>query len=137
MENVLGRQALAAVEARVAVLSVGKYALPVRFRTKGSAVECQVPTWSGVGDLLEMPGAAGPVPEVTLVAVEESEPHLRWLFIRGTATLVPDPDWEGLHTAAPGGVETRDLYQLLHIVPKRIEWADERRGWGYRETVDL
>lgn len=135
MKNDLSTQALAALQTRVAILSVGKYALPVRFRMRGPNLECQVPVWSGVADLLDLPGADPP--EVTLVAVDEMEPHLRWLYIRGTATLVPDPDWEGLHTAASGGVSTGDLYQLLRVVPKRIESADERRGWGYRETVDL
>lgn len=135
MKNVLGTQALAAVKTRVAILSVGRYALPVRFRIRDTILECQVPTWSGVGDLLE--ASAGAPPEVTLVAVDETEPHLRWLFIRGTPALVPDPDWQGLHMPAGGGLSAGDLYQLLRIVPKRIESADERRGWGYRETVDL
>lgn len=135
MKNPLSTQALTDLKTRVAVLSVGRYALPVRFRIRESRLECQVPTWSGMGDLLE---AAGTDPlEVTLVAVEEAEPHLRWLFVRGPAVLVPDPDWEELHVAAGGSVSTGDLYQLLRIVPKRIELADERRGWGYRETMDL
>jgi hypothetical protein len=135
MKNVLSTEALAELKTRVGVLSVGRYALPVRFRMRDRTVECQVPTWSGVGDLLELAGAEPP--EVTLVAVDEEEPHLRWMFIRGSATLVPEPDWEGLHTAAGGGVSTGDLYQLLRIVPKRIESADEGRGWGFRTTVDL
>jgi hypothetical protein len=134
MKDLLSTQALAELKTRVAVLSVGRYALPVRFRIRDWTVECQVPTWSGVGDLLDLPGAEPP--QVTLVAVEEMEPHLRWVFIRGAAAQVADPDWEGLHIAT-GGVSTGDLYQLLRIVPERIETADEGRGWGYRTTVDL
>ncbi|HYG57049.1 MAG TPA: hypothetical protein VD902_03175 [Symbiobacteriaceae bacterium] len=131
MNNVLNVQALAEMGARVAFLAVGRYALAVRFRVRAPAVECRVPTWSGVGDLLEEPG------EVLLVAECEQGPYLRWFFLRGPATVVPDPDWEGLLPPVPGRVSPDDLYHLLRILPKRIELIDEQRGWGYRETVDL
>jgi hypothetical protein len=129
--NSLDLKMLAAMDARFAILGVGWYALPVRFRVRGRAVECQVPTWSGVGDLLEAPG------EVTLVTLEESPAGPRWFFLRGLATVVPEPDWEGFAPVASGAVGLDDLYQLLRIEPKRIELVDEQRGWGSRETVDL
>lgn len=131
MNNMPNVQTLAAMGARVAVLSVGRYALPVRFRIREPVVECRVPTWSSVGDLLEEPG------EVMLVAVGETGPDMRWLFIRGPATVVPDPDWDGLEPPTFDGVGPDDLYQLLRIEPKRLELIDEQRGWGVRETVDL
>lgn len=131
MNDSLDTQALVAMGVQVAVLSAGRYALPVRFRVRGPLVECRIPTWSGVGDLL---GESG---EVTLVALVETGPDLRWVFLRGPATVVPDPDWVGLLPARPGRVRPDALYQLLRIHPNRIERADEQRGWGFRETIDL
>ncbi|MGE5509585.1 MAG: hypothetical protein ACM3RP_14040 [Chitinophagales bacterium] len=131
MNHGLDLQTLAAMNASVAILGVGRYALPVRFRVKGRAVECPVPTWSGVGDLLEQPG------EVTLVTIEETPSGLRWLFLRGLATVLTDPDWEGLRPPAKRPLDPSDLYHLLRIEPKRLELVDEQRGWGARETADL
>lgn len=131
MNTVLNMQTLAAIGARAAVLSVGQYALPVFFRIRESAVECRVPTWTGIGDLLEEHG------EVLLVIVTETGPCLRWFFLRGPAAPVADPDWEGLQPPAAGRVSANDLYLLLRITPKRMELIDEQHGWGYRETADL
>jgi hypothetical protein len=125
-------ESLARSGAPYAVLSAGRYALPVRFRVREGAIECPVPAWT---DLADDPAP----PEVTLVAVTEEDGHLRWLFVRGVAQPVPDPDWTGLELPTSGGarIDRHDLYQLLRIVPTRIERLDEARGWGYRETVDL
>ena len=133
MNGVLNIETLAAMGVRFAILSSHGYALPVRFRVRGAVVECRVPTWSGVGDLLEETG------EVTLVAAEETgrDPCLRWLFIRGSAAVVPHPDWQGLVPPRPQRLATDDLYQLVRVEPKRIELIDEQRGWGVRETIDL
>ena len=122
---------LAEMGARVTILGLGRYALPVPFRIRAKAVECRVPTWCGVEDLLPEMG------EVTLVAAGETGPSLRWLFIRGPGSVVRDPDWEGLQLPAQGSVSPDDLYQVLRVVPKRIELIDEERGWGFRETIDL
>ncbi|MFZ5828305.1 MAG: hypothetical protein ACOY94_28700 [Bacillota bacterium] len=130
MDQMLNVLSLEAMGARYAMLSVGRYGLPVRFRIRGRAVECRVPTWSGVGDLLEG------LEEVLLVAVVETEPYLRWLFLRGPASIVPDPDWEGLEPPPLHHLVPDDLYQILRIEPRRIERVDEQRGWGYRETAD-
>jgi hypothetical protein len=130
MENRLNVQALGLLGTRFVVLGAGGYALPVRFRIREPAVECLVPTWSGLGDLA---AAAG---DVTLVAALESGAHLRWLFLRGPAAVVPDPDWEGFQPLAAGRISPDDLYQLLRILPRRIERIDEQRGWGCRETGD-
>lgn len=131
MESRGGVERLVAMEARFAILGVGRYALPVGFRVRGSVVECRVPTWSGVGDLL-----IGQQ-DVTLVAVSENGPHLHWLFIRGSATVVPEPDWTGMDLPGVDRSSPDDLYQLLRVAPRRIEEIDEARGWGSRETVDL
>lgn len=130
MDPVLSAETMTAMGVQAAVLGIGGYALPVRFRVRESRLECRVPTWSGVGDLLET------TREVTLVAFREAGEQFQWLFIRGPAAVVPDPDWEGLQPPAAGGVSPDDLYQLVRIEPKRIERIDEQRGWGCRETVD-
>jgi hypothetical protein len=131
MDGDLNAQALAAMGAGVVVLGIGGYALPVRFRVRGTAVEVRVPAWTGVDDMLDGAG------DVTLVAVSEQGPYLRWLFVRGPAVVVKDPDWEGLQPPAANWVSPDDLYRLLRIKPVRMELADEQRGWGFRETIDL
>ncbi|MDW7674235.1 MAG: hypothetical protein SCK28_06850 [Bacillota bacterium] len=114
-----------------AILGVTSYALPVRFRVRGQFVECGVPTWSGVGDLLEK------AEKITLVAVQNYGTNLRWLFLKGAGTVVKDPDWEGIVSPQGGRVDPGDLYQLLRIEPKRMELFDEQLGWGFRETADF
>jgi hypothetical protein len=133
MDGELNAQTLATMGAGVVVLGIGGYALPVRFRVRGTAVEVRVPAWTGVDDIV---GTTG---DVTLVAVSEQgqEHYLRWLFVRGPAAVVPDPDWEGLEPAPANWVSANDLYRLLRIKPVRMELVDEARGWGFRETVDL
>ncbi len=131
MLNQPDMQTLASLGTRVAVLGVGRYALPVRFRTHGEGIDCLLPNWSGVADLLDE------VREVTLVAVGDSTQDLTWLFIRGTAAVLPAQGWEGLSPPAPRLLDPSDLYQLVRITPRRIELVDERRGWGWRETTDL
>jgi len=131
MNTVLNMQTLAAIGARVAILSVGQYALPVFLRIREPVVECRVPTWTGIGDLLEDQD------EVTLVILTDSGACLRWLFLRGPAERVLEPDWEGLQPPVASRVSANDLYLLLRIRPKRMELIDEQRGWGYRETADL
>ena len=131
MSNILNTQTLRDLDAQFAILGVAGYALPVRFLVRGSVVECPVPTWSGVGDLLEK------MEEVTLVAVQNSDTYLRWFFLRGTGTVIKDPDWEGLLPPQHGRGDPGDLYQLLRIEPNRMELFDEQRGWGFRETADF
>jgi hypothetical protein len=131
MSNILTVQMLETIGTRHAVLGVAGYSLPVRFRVCGAVVECGVPTWSGVSDLLEKSE------EVTLVALKNSESNLRWIFLRGAGSVIKNHDWEGLVPSERSLVEPGDLYQLLRIYPKRMELFDEERGWGFRETVDF
>jgi len=130
MKNLLTRRIFSELDTDVATLGFGSYSLPVRFRFRGSAVDCRVPTWLGSGDLLKAPA------EVTFVAVQETGAGLSWVFLRGQAALVQDPDWEGFGCAGDNS-RLADLYDLLRIEPKRLEFFDERRGWGFRETFDL
>ncbi len=48
-----------------------------------------------------------------------------------------DPDLEGLRLPGSDQANRADLYEVVRVEPVRIELVDERRGWGYRETVDL
>lgn len=130
MSYILNTQILETLETRHAVLGIDGYALPVRFRVCGQIVECSVPTWSEVGELLEK------IEEVTLVAIKKSGSELRWVFLRGAAVIVKNQDWECLVPPERSLVDPEDLYQLLRINPSRIELFDEQRGWGYRETAD-
>lgn len=130
MSYILNTQILETLETRHAVLGIDEYALPVRFRVCRQIVECSVPIWSEVEELLEK------VEEVTLVAIKKSESDLSWVFIRGAGVIVKNRDWEGLVPPERSLVEPGDLYQLLRINPSRIEMFDEQRGWGYRETAD-
>lgn len=124
-------QTLAATGARVGILSAGQYALPVCFRIRDAAVECRVPSWTGIGDEL------GRQDDLLLVVVTEADAALRWFFLRGPGARVNGPDWAGLQPPAISRVDPDDLYLLLRIKPKRLELIDEARGWGYRETADL
>ncbi|MBU3114525.1 hypothetical protein [Clostridium lacusfryxellense] len=103
----------------------------MRFRVRGLIVECSVPTWSGLSDLLEN------IEEVTLVVIKNSDTDLSWVFVRGTGRIIENQEWEALVPSEHGLVEPEDIYYLLSIEPKRIELFDEQRGWGFRETADL
>lgn len=131
MSKILNIQMLETMETRYAVLGVAGYALPVRFRVRGSIVECSVPTWSGIIDLLEKTEV------VTLVAVQNSGTTLNWLYLRGVGSVIENQDWEGLIPSERSLVDAGDLYQLLRLEPERMELFDEQRGWGYRETADF
>ena len=131
MKEMLSARTLAGLDARIAVLQVGRCLIPSRVRVRGTIVECLVPTWAGLGDMLERPR------EARLAVVVEAGPALSWVFIRGNASLVMNPDLEGLTLPGVGRANRTDLYESVRVEPVRIEIVDERRGWGYRETVDL
>ncbi|MGE5561183.1 MAG: hypothetical protein ACM3XN_09100 [Chloroflexota bacterium] len=131
MEHALDIAMLSSLGTTVATLGVGRYALPVRFRISGRAVECRVPVWVSITELIAEAG------EVTLVAATEVCSELRWLFVRGPASIVDDPDWTGLAPRLPARAALAELYQVVRVAPRRIELIDERRGWGYRETADF
>lgn len=131
MCDILSTKTLEDLKAEYATLEVAGYTLPVPFRVCRQTVECRVPTWSGVADLLET------TRQVTLVVVQNSENGLRWVFLRGLGKVIKDPDWEGFGPLQIGWTNIGDLYQLLRIEPKHMELFDEQKGWGYRETADF
>jgi len=132
MSTILSTKILEALGTQQAVLSVAGYSLPVRFRVWGLTVECSVPVWSGVSELLEK------TKEVTLVFLKNSESSLSWIFLRGTGNILKNnKNWENLIPSERCLVDPGDLYQLLQIYPQRMELYDEHQGWGYRETADF
>lgn len=131
MSDILTPHIIETMGTRYAVLGIGGYSLLVRFRVRGLIVECSVPTWSGLSDLLEN------IEEVTLVVIKNSDTDLCWVFVRGTGRIIENQEWEDLVPSEHGLVEPEDIYYLLSIEPKRIELFDEQRGWGFRETADL
>jgi hypothetical protein len=86
MCDILSMKTLEDMKAGYATLGVAGYTLPVPFRVRGQTVECRVPTWSGVGDLLEITRQV--TRQVTLVVVQNSENGLRWVFLRGLGVKV-------------------------------------------------
>lgn len=147
MKEILSARILAGLDSRIAVLQVGRYLTLARVRVRGTVVECLVPTWAGLGDTLgDVRGdAVRDAPhdtldvarEAMLVVVREVGPALSWVYIKGDASLVGDPDLEGLLLPGADPANRTDLYELVRVQPVRIEIVDEGRGWGYRETMDL
>ncbi len=131
MLNILTPQILETMGTKYAVLGMNGYSLLVRFRVCGEIVECSIPTWSGLSDLPEK------IVEVTLVVIKNSDANLNWIFLRGTGSIIENHGWGALFPSEHGVVDPEDLYHLLRIDPKRMELFDEKKGWGFRETVDL
>ena len=131
MLNILTPQTLETMGTKYAVLGLNGYSLLVRFRVCGEIVECSVSSWSGLRDFPEK------VEEVTLVVIKNSEDNLSWIFLRGTGSIIENQGWGALFPSEHALVDPKDLYHILRIEPKRMELFDEKRGWGFRETVDL
>ncbi len=131
MKEMLSARMFAGIDARIAVLQVGRYSLLARIRVRDTDIECLVPTWAGFGDMLDESR------EATLVVVGEVGPALCWVFVRGDASLLVDPDLKELRFLGSCHANRADLYESVRVEPVRIEFVDERRGWGYRETADL
>lgn len=112
----------------VGVLYVpGASLLPVRYRSQRLAVECLIPRWSDLAYALEEQ------PVATLIT-PAGDP-VSWLQYQGLARLSDTPDWDELlqdsRLPLPVG------YLRIAIQPKRLDLFDERRGWGFRETLEL
>lgn len=122
----------------VGVLSVsgteGVSAMPVRYRTENLELDCLVPRWADIAYNVELhPG----VLIVVLSVLLSPEDSLCWLQYKGNARPVANPDWEGLLPKGASETLARDMYQVLRVVPERIDLLDESRGWGARETLEI
>ncbi|MBN1178343.1 MAG: hypothetical protein JXD18_03975 [Anaerolineae bacterium] len=121
-------------ERRVAVLSAagpeGVWTIPVHCRAEGMCVACLLPRWADALFYLEQD------PHARLVMMEAGAAGaLRWLLLSGEATPLPAPDWsDWFPTPTPGSAA---LYQVVRLIPTRIEWVDESQGWGARVTLDV
>ena len=131
MSDILTPQILETMGTNYAILGMDRYSLLVRFRICGEVVECSVPTWCGLSDSPEN------IKEFTLVVVKNSETEFSWIFVRGAGRIIENEKWEFLIPTEHGLVDPKDLYNILRIVPKRMELFDEKRGWGFRETTDF
>jgi len=137
------RDRMAAFLARhhVCVLSVngspGAWAMPVRYHPlaeRGSSalvVECLLPCWADGLYYLERN------PRVMLVIRDAQAPALRWLQMQGRARPDPHPDWRRWELPDHLSVPPEDLYQVVQVMPWRIDLVDEGQGWGVRETLEL
>ena len=101
--------------------------MTVRYRSDGLELACLLPEWTDVACAIEERPQV-----VLLISVREDV----WVHIHGLARLVALPDWKGL---LPEGssITPADRYVVAHIIPRRIDLLDERRGWGVRETLEL
>lgn len=109
----------------------GAWAMPVRCRSQGLAVECLLPRWADAAYFVEQD------PNVLLLIQDAEAPATRWLRIEGVARAVPDPDWARWLPAWSSPLSPTELYLLLRVTPHRIELFDEAAGWGAREGVDI
>lgn len=112
------------------LLSVpGAAPLPVRYRSRGLAVECLLPRWADLAYALSQQPAA-------LLVVPAPLDITRWLQYQGDAQIVIVPDWSGL---LPTGdlQQAHERYLVVGLRPRRLDLFDGRRGWGARETLDL
>jgi hypothetical protein len=116
-----------AVLSAVGVLDV--WAMPICYQNRGVEIGCLVPRWADLLYHIEED------PRVTLVIASGAE-CLHWVQYWGVARPVNSAAWRALH---PSSLPTRsldELYQVLHITPRRIDLVDERAGWGRRENLD-
>ena len=103
----------------------GAWALPVSYRSQGLDIECLLPCWSDATFFLQQ--------DTSVLLIIQSSP-LCWLSVRGVADFVPQPQWEGL---LPEGIQVGMadmLFQVVRVIPQRMDLIDQRRGWGIRET---
>lgn len=109
----------------------GAWAMPVRCRSQGLAVECLLPRWADAAYFVEQD------PDVLLLIEDGEAPASRWLQIEGVARVAPDSDWAAWLPAWASPVHPSDLYLVLRVSPRRVELFDEGRGWGAREGVEI
>lgn len=107
----------------------GLRAMPVHYRSQGLDLYCLVPRWADVLYHLKQD------PQTVLVITSENP--LCWLHYQGRVQAETGrPDWPGLLTDGLTPALAGELYQLLHLIPNRIDWIDERCGWGARATLE-
>ncbi|MBI3361231.1 MAG: pyridoxamine 5'-phosphate oxidase family protein [Chloroflexi bacterium] len=125
-------------EPRPCILAVAgegaAWAIPVPYRACGLDIECLLPRWADAAYHVEQN------PRVVLVFLPVgragAQGRAAWLQYRGAARLAASPDWSGWR-AATASASPPDLYCVLCVTPERLDWIDESRGWGARETLEV
>ena len=109
----------------------GASMMPVRYRNLRLEVDCLLPRWSDVTYYVEQDS------RVSLVIHATNSGELCWLLLQGTARAVDAPVWDELLPDVPLQARPEALYLVVRVTPRRLELADESRGWGVRETLDV
>jgi len=117
--------------------SQGVWAIPVWYRsivgTSGSPgleIDCLVPRWSDVAHHLTQ------MPRVVLIIQASSRAGLRWLQVQGVSRPVETPDWTRLIPRWASRIQPDNFYQVVRVVPNRIDLIDDELGWGMQETLE-
>ncbi len=97
--------------------TLGAWAIPARYESRGLEIDCLLPAWSDPIYHLEQD------PHALVIVLDTQSGPCHWLQYRGIARLDP----------CPAG----DRYVAVHVTPERLDLIDERRGWGARETLEL
>ena len=109
----------------------GNWAFPVIYQSQGVQVTCLLPRWIDAAYYLQQDQ------RVLLIVLDQAAPPLRWLQIRGLARLEQDDITETCWPAAFATQVSSNLYHLVSITPQRVDWFDEKQGWGVLETLDF
>lgn len=107
------------------------WAIPVFYQCSRLDICCLVPHWAGAVYYLEQD------PQVLLIVQPQPDSPLCWLQYRGQARPLALGDWPGPWPEGVPPAEGRVRYQILSITPLRLDWIDERQGWGVRETLEI
>jgi hypothetical protein len=120
-----------------AVAGQGLWSMPVWYRPawrdtgdRALEVDCLVPRWADGAHRLSQNAA------VLLIVQAPSAAGLRWAQIRGTASPIEAPDWDGLLPRWVPAVQPDELYLVVRVAPSRIDLIDEDRAWGVQETLE-
>ncbi len=110
------------------------WAMPVRYRVENLELDCLVPRWADIAYHVE--AHPGVLIVILSVFLSQKDPLL-WLQYKGNARPVANPDWKDLLPKGASETLARDMYQVLRVVPERLDLLDESRGWGARETLEI
>ena len=103
----------------------------VHYCNRGLEATCALPRWADVIYLLEQD------PRVLLIVLQAAGPNLCWLHVLGRARPDAAPNWSELLPDEPLSIAPRELYQVIHVTPDRVEWISQRQGFEQRETLAL
>lgn len=109
----------------------GVRAMPVRYRNSGLTLYCLVPRWADIEFYIEQN------PDVLILVSFNSVDALRWIQYSGKAGFDPAAGWKQFSLPGTMEMHRHDLYKVIRVEPKRIDYINEEKGWGARETLEL